>query len=246
MSVIKFYNVNRYIRTECCHFVVVALIASNQDILSTIAEMSTSQASSSGLHHAHEHSTKKDNENGNANKKMVSSHGFVNNGDVSNSDNSITNGTKKERKFTTNNNNNNNNNNANNVANQKIDSNNTLNRIGLIDEKSPTLLTPNGCHISQNEIIRVVMQCLNDLGYKKSAKCLSQESGLYYSEAEDNEAGLRAMETAISNGKWNELLEWFDSFMTMDAICVSHPYTEKDLNGGRSKSNSNSVVLISP
>ncbi|ETO25490.1 WD domain-containing protein [Reticulomyxa filosa] len=195
---------------------------------------SQTQTSPSTRHHTLERDPKSEhNDNRDGDKKVVNEQG---------NENKISNGTtKKEKKQS------NENANINNKKNPKMPEKDKKSGAGMAmtNLKWNNVVTPNGYELSEKEVVRVIMQCLHDLGYNESAECLSQESGLCYSEIDEhnnnNNNPLKHMEIAVANGKWDELLEWLDTFSTMDAMCVGYEYSPSP-HGLHHRS----IVLLSP
>ncbi|XP_043721855.1 WD repeat-containing protein WDS homolog isoform X1 [Telopea speciosissima] len=67
-------------------------------------------------------------------------------------------------------------------------------------ENSPLLLGPKGL-IKKHEFVRVIIQCLYSLGYKKSASQLESESGISYKSSE-----FMLLESQILNANWNDCI----------------------------------------
>ncbi|KAF8402010.1 hypothetical protein HHK36_012961 [Tetracentron sinense] len=72
-----------------------------------------------------------------------------------------------------------------------------------IMEDTPVLLGSQGL-IKRHEFVRIIIQCLNSLGYKKSASCLELESGISYKSSEFD-----MLESQILNGNCNHKA-WVD------------------------------------
>ncbi|TYI70598.1 hypothetical protein E1A91_D08G232800v1 [Gossypium mustelinum] len=68
-------------------------------------------------------------------------------------------------------------------------------------ENSPTTLGSKGL-INKHEFLRVIIQCLYSLGYKKSASCLEIESGVRYKSIEFD-----LLESQILSGDWDDCID---------------------------------------
>uniref|UniRef100_A0A5B7BKJ8 Putative WD repeat-containing protein 26 n=1 Tax=Davidia involucrata TaxID=16924 RepID=A0A5B7BKJ8_DAVIN len=64
-----------------------------------------------------------------------------------------------------------------------------------------TMVGPKGL-IKKHEFVRILIQCLYTLGYKKSSACLESESGISYKSME---FGL--LESQILNGNWDDCID---------------------------------------
>lgn len=69
------------------------------------------------------------------------------------------------------------------------------------NDSSSTVLGPKGL-IKKHEFVRVIIQCLQSLGFPKSASCLEMESGIMY-KSEDFEV----LETEILDANWEECIK---------------------------------------
>ncbi|KAJ4957264.1 hypothetical protein NE237_014047 [Protea cynaroides] len=67
-------------------------------------------------------------------------------------------------------------------------------------ENSPVHLVPKGI-IKKHEFVRVIIQCLYSLGYKKTASQLESESGISYKSSE-----FTMLESQILNANWNDCI----------------------------------------
>ncbi|KAG8641863.1 WD repeat-containing protein WDS homolog isoform X2 [Manihot esculenta] len=67
----------------------------------------------------------------------------------------------------------------------------------VVMENSATMIGPKGM-IKQHEFVRVIIQSLYSLGYRKSASCLESESGISYKSVD-----LELLESQIPEGNWN-------------------------------------------
>ncbi|KAK9282019.1 hypothetical protein L1049_004930 [Liquidambar formosana] len=67
-------------------------------------------------------------------------------------------------------------------------------------ENSHTVLGSKGL-IKKHEFIRVVIQCLHSLGYKKSASCLESESGISYKSVD-----FELLESQMLSAKWDDCI----------------------------------------
>lgn len=67
----------------------------------------------------------------------------------------------------------------------------------MLMETSSTVLGLKGL-IKKQEFVRVIIQCLYSLGYRKSASCLESESGISYKSVE-----FELLESQILSGNWD-------------------------------------------
>lgn len=72
-------------------------------------------------------------------------------------------------------------------------------------ENPSEMLGPSG-KIKRKEFLRIILQCLNSLGYKKTASCLESESGVSYKSKE-----FVILETLIMTGNLNASLGYLSS-----------------------------------
>ncbi|KAL3531171.1 hypothetical protein ACH5RR_010493 [Cinchona calisaya] len=61
------------------------------------------------------------------------------------------------------------------------------------------MIGPKGGLIKKHEFVRIIIQCLYSLGYRKSAVCLESESGISYKSAD-----FESLESHILNGNWDD------------------------------------------
>ncbi|KAK0581625.1 hypothetical protein LWI29_016057 [Acer saccharum] len=76
-------------------------------------------------------------------------------------------------------------------------------------ENSSTMIGPRGI-IRRHEFVRVVLQCLYSLGYKKSASCLESESGILYKSVDFKE-----LELQVFNGNWDGCVHTLNAIMDL-------------------------------
>jgi hypothetical protein len=67
----------------------------------------------------------------------------------------------------------------------------------MLMENSSTVLGTKGL-IKKHEFVRIIIQCLYSLGYRKSASCLESESGISYKSVD-----FELLESQILSGNWD-------------------------------------------
>lgn len=77
-------------------------------------------------------------------------------------------------------------------------------------ENSPTLLGPKGI-IKKHEFVRVIIQCLYSLGFKRSAICLETESGISYKSVD-----FKRLESDILAANWDDCSNTLQAIKDLD------------------------------
>lgn len=100
-------------------------------------------------------------------------------------------------------------------------------------DTSPTLLGQKGL-IKKHEFVRLIIQCLYSLGYKKSASYLESESGISYKSVD-----LELLESQILSAEWddcintlNRIADLTDENRASALFLVYKQYLSEYLNGG--------------